>query len=168
MVRQIAQFSLLLSTIALLGCGGEDLSRFKDGLVPVTGKVTLDGEPVAGVGVLFVPGSATSFGGKIEVGTRVASGMTDAEGKYTLSSPPQGNGVVPGDYAGCLPGDYSVNIMSRESGRGRDGVDTGSNEPQSLGPVKPIPPKYTDPKTSGLKASVSGSGGEFNFELRSK
>lgn len=53
------------------GCGG-GVSDMPE-LASVSGKVTLDGEPVVGILVLFKPDSG-----------RAAIGTTDAEGKYTL------------------------------------------------------------------------------------
>lgn len=66
---------LLLSVLAVMsigfvGCSG---STDQPELGEVSGMVTLDGKPVAGVNVLFQP----------EAG-RAAVGMTDAEGRYEL------------------------------------------------------------------------------------
>jgi hypothetical protein len=67
-------FSLaLLITVCFLsspGCGGEKV-------VPVSGTVTHNGQPVAGLVVSFVPEAATKTG--------VSTGQTDDEGKYELT-----------------------------------------------------------------------------------
>lgn len=164
MLRESARISLLVLSATLLGCGGEDLSRFKEGLVPVKGKVTLDGEPLRNSGVLFVPKSAAKLGAKPDVGTRTAMGETDPQGVYTLISPPSGPDVKPEEYPGCLPGEYAVVLLQR----GGAGVEVQPGETAPGGPTQTIPAKYTDPQTSGLKATVSASSGEFNFELNSK
>ena len=165
MLRESARISLLVMSVTLLGCGGEDLSRFKEGLVPVKGKVTLNGEPLRDTGVLFIPGSAAKLGAKPDVGTRTAMGQTDAQGAYTLISPPSGPDVKPEEYPGCLPGEYAVVLLQRRDGAG---VEAQAGAPAATGPAQEIPAKYFDPQTSGLKASVSPSSLEFNFQLSGK
>jgi hypothetical protein len=59
----------LLCVLAFLGCGSDDTPPLGE----VTGKITLDGQPLEGVIVLFKP----------EVG-RVATGTTNADGEYEL------------------------------------------------------------------------------------
>ena len=71
---QSTTFSILTVSIALLsligGCGRGGLPPLGD----VSGKVTLDGEPLAGVIINFKP----------DVG-RAATAVTDEEGNYTLT-----------------------------------------------------------------------------------
>lgn len=67
--RQIACFVVLFG-MTLIGCGsGDDTPPLGD----VTGTITLDGQPLEGVIVVFKP----------DVG-RAATGTTGADGKYTL------------------------------------------------------------------------------------
>src|SRR5207245_8454223 len=65
------------------GCGGQ--------AEPVKGEgvVTLDGKPLEGARVTFLPESAGAF---------VASGKTDYEGNFLLSTPGLGLGALPGEY----------------------------------------------------------------------
>ncbi|MBX3440044.1 MAG: hypothetical protein KF861_21315 [Planctomycetaceae bacterium] len=74
--------SATLGAAALLmcsGCGGRDLPK----LAPVTGIVTIDGQPVEGVLVAFYPqGNTGPTGGPS--GGRPGTGVTDAEGRYDL------------------------------------------------------------------------------------
>lgn len=159
---------LLAFALTALGCGsGEDLSKFKEGLVPVTGTITLDGKPLEGAGVLFIPASAAKIGGKGDVGARMAMGETDAQGKYSLISPPHGSDAVPEEYQGCLPGEY---VLALDRRRMPDGSipDPGAESPQAMKAEQTIPAKYTNPMSSGLKATVTPQGGEFNFDLTSK
>lgn len=60
---------LLILAAALVGCGSDDTPPLGE----VEGKITLDGQPLEGVIVLFKP----------EVG-RVATGTTNAKGEYEL------------------------------------------------------------------------------------
>lgn len=164
MVRDSARILLLVVSATLLGCGGEDLSRFKEGLVPVTGKITLDGEPLRETGVLFVPKSAALPGAKPDVGVRTAMGHTDSQGVYTLISPPTGPGVKPEQYPGCLPGEYTVILLQRREG---GGVEAQSGEQTTAAsPEQTIPAKFFTPQTSGMTATVTATGGEFNFDLK--
>lgn len=67
-----SRFSLLLFSVVLshvLGCGGADHPE----LGTVTGTVTLDGKPMAGVNIVFMP----------EVG-RPSSAVVDEQGRYEL------------------------------------------------------------------------------------
>jgi hypothetical protein len=68
------------------GCG-----RTPAGIVPVSGRVTLDGQPLAGAVVTFQPMQAG------DPGAGGSSGRTDAEGRFvlTLIDPP-----TPGALAG--------------------------------------------------------------------
>ena len=60
---------LLLTTIALSGCGKSNLS-----VAPVSGTVTLDGAPLAAASVMFLP----------KDGGRPSNGVTNAQGRYIL------------------------------------------------------------------------------------
>jgi hypothetical protein len=59
-------------------------------LVPMTGKVTLDDQPLAGALITFIPIGATRGSG--------ATGQTGPDGVYQLTSTRGGAGVVPGEY----------------------------------------------------------------------
>lgn len=80
--------TILLTT---LGCGKGPFAT-----VPVSGRVTLDGEPAVRVTVLFSP---VRQGGSIEAGPS-SMATTDADGRYQLSAARQGrgNGAVSGKH----------------------------------------------------------------------
>ncbi|EAQ82818.1 carboxypeptidase-like regulatory domain-containing protein [Blastopirellula marina] len=69
-LASICRLGLLTIVVALLGCGGDDIP-----LGYVEGTVTLDGKPVEGAIVTFVP---------TENEGTTASGRTDADGHYLL------------------------------------------------------------------------------------
>jgi hypothetical protein len=79
---------LLVACVLAAGC----MSKRVPKLVPVTGKLSYQGQPVKGVTVQLVADSAA--------GTHAPSamGQTDAEGHFMLQSPPHGDGVAPGRY----------------------------------------------------------------------
>jgi hypothetical protein len=62
----------LLLPLSFGGCSGGGGGKLPD-LAPVTGKVTLDGQPLGNAVVSFVPQKGAASGG-----------VTDAEGKYVL------------------------------------------------------------------------------------
>ena len=119
-------------------------------LVDVTGRVTMDGQPLAGATVRF-EGPPNRF----------ADGVTDADGKYRL--------MYDSSQAGCTPGEKVVRIVQGPVGEGSDegtpveGPDGEVVEPASTGG---IPARYNS--QSELKAVVSESNKTFDFDLTSK
>jgi hypothetical protein len=127
--------SLLLFLVA--GCGSK--------AVPVSGKVTLDGQPVANAVVAFV-GDKDARG--LGAG---AEGKTDANGNYSLR-------IVTKDVDGALPGKYKVVISLVEA------ENSESN-------AKPAERKEKIPEAfnarSELKFEVpSGGTTSANFDLK--
>jgi hypothetical protein len=83
--------SLLLSgfvIVSIMGCGGSE--KF----VPVSGKVTLDGKPLAHATVSFQPFAKS---GSIEAGEG-STGRTDDKGEFTLSSSTGKKGALVGKH----------------------------------------------------------------------
>jgi hypothetical protein len=96
-----------LAALALLAAGCGDGQR----IAPVSGRVTLNGQPLAGAAVLFSPIAAE---GEISPGAG-SGGFTDQDGRYTLSL------TVPGKQtAGAVVGKHKVRITPAPAeGRGR-------------------------------------------------
>jgi predicted small lipoprotein YifL len=97
-MRFFLRLSLLLPLFLLLamGCGKKGPK-----LVPVSGKVLMDGQPLANANVSFQPVA------KLPDGTTApdASATTDAEGRYSLKA--LEGGISP---EGAAPGKYTVRI----------------------------------------------------------
>jgi hypothetical protein len=84
MLNRSHLFLLLGLCLSMLtGCGDDRPSR-----VPVSGKVTIDGQPVTSGSVSFQP----------QLG-RVAGGQLDEQGRFTLTTFDKGDGCVPGKHA---------------------------------------------------------------------
>lgn len=128
---------LLIAFLPALGC---DSSPYE--IVPVSGRVTLDGEPLGDALVSFQPiGSASNK----EPGPG-SYGRTDKDGKYTLQ-------VVEPSQPGAVVGKHSV-LISTATSEGGDG-DRAVGER--------VPRRYRDGK---LQFDVaSGGSTEANFDL---
>jgi hypothetical protein len=116
--------------LGLAGCSGQSLSA-------VHGKVTLsDGSPVQGATVVFE-----------DVANHVsASGVTGADGSYSLTT------VKPGD--GVRPGTYAVSVHNPQP------------EDSSQGELPPVFDKrYQNPNTSGLECTVAQGATSFDIKL---
>jgi hypothetical protein len=83
--------------IALPAC-----SSAPPGVVPVSGRVTLDGEPLAGAVVTFQPIGVRLEGGVEAVGS---SGRTNAEGRFVLT-------LIDPKLPGALAGRHAVTITT--------------------------------------------------------
>ena len=81
--------SALLMTALLAGCS-KDYET-----VPVSGRVTLDGQPLANVGLTFVPLAENKE--KVNIGPG-SLGKTDEEGRFTLRTVQGDKGAVPTDH----------------------------------------------------------------------
>ena len=129
-----ASFPLLLvgALIAIGGCGQTNLL-----LVPVEGRVTLDGEPLPEVVVTFTPIGATLGNGAV--------GGTAADGRFTLTD-------VRGE-PGAHAGEYRVSLyptpVPNPSGAPTDVVSLGATS---------LPAIYINPHESPLRATVPPGG----------
>jgi hypothetical protein len=88
------QVVAILVLVMLAGCQASDL-------VPVSGKITLDGKPLGGVAVTFQPQRTEAS--KPVASTLGSTGVTDSEGKYTLRS-------MASDSVGAAVGEHKVYI----------------------------------------------------------
>jgi len=140
----------VLGTVAVL-CGCD---RSADpSLVPVTGTVTADGQPLAGARVTFIPKDGTpGFGG---------TGKTDGSGNYMLAGSRD-------NAAGIPPGEYRVAISKRLMPDGSD-VPDNDNTPPMMSPAREsLPVGYSNPATTQLTATVHPGGGPIDFALKDK
>ena len=84
-MRIVFALMFVCAALGLAGCGGTG-----DGLVPVSGTVTVDGKPGEGAAVAFVPKDGTPGNG--------GSALADASGKYEITTPQGKKGLAPGAY----------------------------------------------------------------------
>lgn len=142
---------ILAASLALMWLMGQNSGKH---FIPVSGTVTLDGRPLGDVIVYFSRDGAS----------HVASGKTDAAGRYRLSTMSQGDGAEEGAYVVWL------GVPSRV----RDHIDM--NDPQYTEKMvqlrekmraeresdkkeenEGVPAAYRDMQTSPLRAEVKGT-----------
>tara|TARA_R110002111_G_scaffold255157_1_gene321295 strand:- start:92352 stop:92807 length:456 start_codon:yes stop_codon:yes gene_type:complete len=117
---------------------------------PVTGSVTLAGQPVEKAVVIFVGGDGVT-----------ARGVTDASGEFALTTFDQNDGAVAGAQ--------QVGILKEEAGYDPNQLKIGEAPPAVKADRNALPKKYADPKSSGLKADVKdGQENHFTFDLTDK
>ena len=150
-MRHISQVSILAIVSFCIGCGGE---QGAEGTVTATGTVIYEGQPVEDATVTFKPAGEEG---------RAASGTTDAEGKFELSTLAADDGVVPGTY--------EVAISKTVIEGGLDGEDPQAyfeehGRPPRTTRKELLPVKYKNAETAGLTAEVTEDGeNHFPFEL---
>ncbi|RMG00676.1 MAG: carboxypeptidase regulatory-like domain-containing protein [Planctomycetota bacterium] len=143
MMHRVVRFSLVLTavgTLFLAGCGKKGPQ-----LTPVEGVVTLDGQPLEGAMVLFEP----------QEGGRPATGLTDAQGHFTLKT------LEPGD--GAQVGVNAVAVTKEKENPNAPPVEEGEIVPIEYA----THPLYASPKTSGITVNVQPGMGPVTIELKS-
>jgi hypothetical protein len=129
-------FFLLLT---LSGCGGDSLA-----LVPVEGKVTIDGSPFSNGTVRFVPDRDKGNTSPVE-----PIGEVGADGTYKLQS---------GGRAGAPLGWYKVGVVTT----GSDIVDSAKPNSGKSGVAK----RFGNPASSGLAVEVVASPQPGAYDLK--
>jgi hypothetical protein len=143
---------LLLAILFDVGCSS---GPKRPPTYPVTGTVTYQGKALEGAMVTFVPAD----GVKLEA----ATGITDAEGKFKLTTYSADDGANAGDYM-VKVAKYDGKKPTKEE---QEAYIISYEEEQKLqfGDEKPtppaknlLPPKYGYEGTSGITFTVSKSG----------
>lgn len=129
---------LLLLTTGILGC-----VNYED-RVPVSGTVTLDGQPLKEGIIAFVGDQGYAVGvGPIR------------DGHYSLSESASRQGISAGSY--------QIRIESWEEEPGVEQPDGSFSKG-----IPAIPERYLSTSTSGLTATVTPKDRKFDFELTTK
>jgi hypothetical protein len=127
----------------LVGCGGgpDDVPD----IAPVSGIVTVKGQPKGDLNVTFYP----------ESGGRPASGITGPDGKFTLTTLNTGDGAPVGTNKVAITG------STADAQYGADGPPQPGQpgyEAWFGAQREKIDPKYSDPERSGLVYTVTPDG----------
>ena len=151
------EISALVLVIA--GCGGSSRPE----VVPVSGTVVYNGAPVEGARVAF----------RTEGSPRAATGITDSDGAYTLTTFDSNDGAIPGEHTVTIAKfeqESSTEIPSANFDPANPGeAYAKAMEAAAKGQDKPdskLPGKFADPATTPLtRTVVSGEDNVFNFDL---
>ncbi len=132
---KIQPILIALVTLVVSGC---DDGRPKT--VSATGTVMVDGKPVAGLVVMFVP--------KDEKVGRAASGRTDESGAFQLTTNRMNDGAVTGDYK----------VLVKD-------INDNSAAAANATVPKPNDPNYKDLQRSFQKGGATAQGGRVATEF---
>jgi hypothetical protein len=134
--------------LAGAGCGNR---------VKVKGVVTLDGNPIPGAIITFIP-----EGG----GGQNATGITKQDGSFRLATLQENDGVNPGTYKVTVV--YTEGVDTGPGGNVREVMQAQmkAQHQKKKPPKYVIPPQYSDPNRTVLKQTVPP--GDVKLELQSK
>ncbi len=143
--RVAACAALGFAGLCVGGCGG-------GGMAPVSGKVTLDGQPLANVHVTFMPEG--------EGGASFA--QTDSNGAYSLTHVSGSTGAVPGIHLVTIEEDEQEEEVYEPE------VETNERRVVKPKPERPsrIPARYNS--RSELREEVKAGSNQIDFALTSQ
>lgn len=137
--RAFARSFCMLIGIGFLPCLGCGSGR--PTCIPVTGTVSYRGQPVEDAGVAFIPTQG-----------RQASGKTNEQGRFILTTFSSGDGALLGEYVVCI-----AKTIPNSQGK----ADSPYSNETSV-----LPSCYAKPAQSSLRASVTVAGpNNFHFDL---
>lgn len=139
------RWGVLAIVSAAVGCSGSSSGPVTH---PVSGVVTLAGQPIADALVHFIPanGDATLAG---------AQARTDSDGRFEMYLPLE---MGRSSQRGLPAGDYLVTVTKMELGAGVASLDRP--------PKNALPAEYSSPQTTKLSAKVNPDGdNHFEFKL---
>ncbi|MBT5018400.1 MAG: hypothetical protein HON04_06600 [Planctomicrobium sp.] len=155
----------ILICATLVGCGGGPSDA--PTLAPASGKVLIDGKPVAGLSVAFYPDGSKGTKGPMSVAE------TSEDGSFRLTTA--------GSRSGAVIGSHKVVVSCPEFGNvklnnGGDGVGSSASgkqeateeteEPKFVGGC-PVPVKYTTIENTDLTVDIEAAGAtDLLFDLK--
>jgi hypothetical protein len=126
--------SAVVAILSLVGCGPSDV---RVPVVPVSGKISFQGQSPAGAQIVLHPVS------KVEGQSVAPSASVKDDGSFQISAYDQADGAPPGDYVATV---QWFKVVADEGGSGR-----GPNV---------LPAKYASPETSPVKITVNSEATE--------
>lgn len=138
--------------VAALGGAAAGCGRSLPATGEVRGRVTLDGRPLDGAAVLFVP----------EAGGAPGRGATGADGSFALSTFAGGDGALVGRHRVAITKDEMTGIKPDAGGLSGPAM-AGGPKVKRL-----VPARYADLATSGLTADVTAGETTVEFALESR
>ena len=147
MPYQVRVLAPLCCLALVLGCSEGVPPEEVPPLQPVSGKVTLDGQPAAGVSVSFTPTDGASGNG--------AYASTDESGSYTLQYRTGDPGIPAGEYAVTF-----IKMAQPDGSPIPEGQTAADVMAENV-----LPERY---QRMPQRASVPEGGKTFDFDLQSK
>ena len=153
--------------LILSGCG-------KGGVAAVEGVVTLDGAPLAGATVVFVPEGGTGVGG---------SAVTNAQGMFKVTAPSGTSALPAGTYKVTVAKEEAVAISYSEDASKnptlamQETIKAAKEDTSKKGMMGQVslpkgkslvPGKYTNPKTTPFTVTVPPPDRQVKLEVVSK
>lgn len=140
---------LALLLLGIVGCSAHAAGPVEE-LVPVSGTVTVDGKPHAGVAVSFIPTGSN-------IKAHRGSGVTDSEGHFEMLNYRNQEGLPEGAYTVCL------NLWLLP-----DGTAPPADKPLVLsGAVEVIDPAWSSLTAAGTHNTVTvPADGKLDFEFK--
>ncbi|MBL8851321.1 MAG: hypothetical protein JNG89_16685 [Planctomycetaceae bacterium] len=134
---------LLLGLTLCAGCGESPYPE----LFPASGTITLDGAPLDGATVAFIPSKSNQM--------QPSYGYTDPDGKYELKTPEGYGGVSPGEYRIVIS-----KIVMPDGSPVPPGSQTGGAEGDES-----IPYPHSDPRATSNVAVVAEGSDVFDVAI---
>ncbi|MCA9190838.1 MAG: Ig-like domain-containing protein [Planctomycetales bacterium] len=147
--------------ILLLLSGCESTPEGRHPVAKTDVYVTLKGEPVEGANITFYA---------LDKGNIPGFGLTDANGKATITTYDPGDGAIVGSNSAIVTKMKLDSKAQTGEVADQDSPDYDPLEPPSVAPPKNLlPKKYSLITTSGLKAEITKQAlNEIRFELDDK
>jgi len=157
LISSVASLSLLMN--------GSGCSRngSLEGLVPVHGVITYQGQPIEQGTIGFVP---------VEESNIRPATATIASGKFTMMTTASSPGVMPGKYRVLVISQNGVPAKTKQAAP-RQAADQSTDDlpapsmesPSAIEVVSLIPRKYSNPLESGLEVEVTARMPQMSFNL---
>jgi len=120
--------------------------------VPVSGKVMLDGQPLAGGQVSYVPFD------KDQATSGMSAGQIDPSGGYVIYT---------GGKEGAPPGRYKVTVTPSMTMAGDHKDDKSAKDPKAMmASMMPFNTKFSDPARTTLVITVSKDAPPGTYDLK--
>jgi hypothetical protein len=146
---------IALAAVASAGCGRSDQP------IPVSGKVTVNGVPVAHAGIVFHPKDGKG---------RPATAETDEGGTYRLTTFNAGDGALKGEYRVTVVWEEPVHayLALRDGAPQKEALrkDYEQWKANHKDQPSPIPPEYANAGSTPLAQNVPAPGGLANFDVQ--
>lgn len=149
MISNLRTIVLLSGILIILGCYGGGAPEYEGTLEPVTGIVSINGNPESGIEIMFMPLQGTSGTG--------AFARTGEGGAFTLKHRSGQADIEKGKYKVL----FSKFIKP-------DGSPIGPDDDAATAGIEQLPSIYTNEERSKIIEEVPTGGKKFEFDLKIK